>query len=91
MSTDKQTLQAEYTREFVRKWFERLGANDEVPIAETLLIRNGYFCGRRYRNERHEAVWFFEEDQLKIYRADGSVAHVFDCSTLASGSSAEAA
>ena len=91
MSTDKQAIYAESIRGFVRTWFERLGASKDCGIAETLLIRNGYFCGRRYRAGELEAVWFFEEDQLKIYGTDGSVAHVFDSSTLMGDQLSEAA
>ena len=30
------------------------------------MIRNGFYCGRRFDAGDHEAVWFIEEDELKI-------------------------
>jgi hypothetical protein len=43
---------------------------------ETLLIRGGAYCGRRFDLPSGHALWFFEEDQLKLYSADGRLLHV---------------
>jgi hypothetical protein len=43
---------------------------DTVINAESILIRNEYYCGRRFRTTTHRAVWFIDEDQVKIYSAD---------------------
>jgi hypothetical protein len=44
------------------------------PIREeTLLIRDGQYCGHRYRTEDLTAVWFLEEDQIKMYDRNGRV------------------
>jgi len=45
----------------------------QQPASEALLIRDGFFCGRRFRLANHQAVWFIEEDELKIRDAQGSV------------------
>jgi hypothetical protein len=45
---------------------ESIGSVAPVP-RETILIRDGYYCGRRFHTDQHRAVWFIEEDELKIY------------------------
>jgi hypothetical protein len=52
-----------------------LGAkNDGRKLRETMLIRNGNYCGHRYRLGDFEAVWFIEEDELKFSSsADGTI------------------
>ena len=47
-------------------------------LRETILIRGGNYCGRRFEAEGGHAIWFVEEDQLKFFRADGSVARVVE-------------
>jgi hypothetical protein len=44
---------------------------------ETLLIRDGQYCGHRYQTDGLSAVWFLEEDQVKVYHEDGHVLGVF--------------
>lgn len=49
--------------------------DDTAPperMSESILIRDGFFCGRRFRGSTHRAVWFTEEDELKVHRADGT-------------------
>jgi len=41
-----------------------LGPHD---LAETILIRNGVYCGRRFTHEDLVAVWFAEEAEIKVY------------------------
>ncbi|TWT50694.1 hypothetical protein Pla22_34370 [Rubripirellula amarantea] len=48
-------------------------------INESILIRDEFYCGRRFRTDTHRAVWFIEEDQLKIYQTDDTL-----CATLGS-------
>jgi hypothetical protein len=46
----------------------------ENPIVrESILIRGEYYCGRRFHTADHHAVWFIEEDELKIYRSSGEL------------------
>lgn len=50
----------------------------ENPIlSESILIRNEFYCGRRFHTSTHQAVWFIEEDELKIYKENGELACVF--------------
>lgn len=39
---------------------------------ESILIRDDFYVGRQFRTPRFRAVWFIEEDQLKIYDVQGS-------------------
>ena len=48
------------------------------PIqSESIVIRNGHFCGRSFVSSHHRAIWFVEEDELKIQDASGEVVAVF--------------
>lgn len=38
---------------------------------ETILIRDGNYCGRCFSCENGRATWFFDENVIKIYGADG--------------------
>ena len=51
-----------------------LGAAREEKLRETMLIREGNYCGHRYRMDGFEAVWFIEEDELKFSDQSGTVA-----------------
>lgn len=46
-------------------------------LSESILIRDGFYCGRRFQASSYHAVWFMEEDQLKIHSKSGEVAAVF--------------
>lgn len=46
---------------------------DSSILRETILIRGEFFCGRRFYTANHYAVWFVEEDQLKIYQNSGEL------------------
>ena len=57
----------------VQQTFEELGADAAEPPRQTILVRDGYYCGYRFTGEAHQAVWFVEEDQVKFYGPDGSL------------------
>ena len=48
------------------------GAMDRMP-RETVLIRDGYFCGRRFEADGLHAVWFTEEHEIKFYDRAGAM------------------
>lgn len=50
-----------------------LGANDTDGLRESILIRAGLYCGRRYQCDGFEVVWFIEEDELKFFGPDGTL------------------
>jgi hypothetical protein len=45
----------------------------EPIIRETVLIRNEFYVGRRFYTDSHHAVWFIEEDELKIFGSDNQL------------------
>lgn len=66
----------ERVRRFVRSTFEELGAPVST-VEETVLLRGGHYCGRRFRAGTLVAIWFSDENELKFYGANGGVARVF--------------
>jgi hypothetical protein len=42
-------------------------------LRESILIRDEFFCGRRFYAASHHAVWFIEEDELKIFKKTGEL------------------
>ncbi len=63
----------EEIRRHVRRRFETLGAESQVEVVETILIRDGCYCGRRFECDGCMAVWFVEEHQVKFYDREGGV------------------
>lgn len=45
----------------------------DAILSESILIREGFYCGRRFNLGSHRAVWFLEEDELKIYTQGGDL------------------
>ena len=68
----------ETVRRRVAEAFAQIGAPDDGELRESILIRDGAYCGRRFDGPQGHAIWFVEEDQLKFYRLDGSVARVIE-------------
>jgi hypothetical protein len=67
----------EIVRRRVALAFGQLGM-PAAELHESILIRDGAYCGRRFESPAGHAIWFVEEDQLKFYRPDGSVVRVVD-------------
>jgi hypothetical protein len=65
-------------RRIVTDTFGAIGLSDGPEPQETILIRDGAYCGRRFDASRGHAVWFVEEEQIKFFRADGSMACVVE-------------
>jgi hypothetical protein len=65
-------------RERVERLFAELNFGACEPGRETILIRGGIYCGRRFEAEAGYAVWFVEEDQLKFVDAAGHVVRVIE-------------
>jgi hypothetical protein len=51
----------------------QLGAQQTASIGESILIRNGLFCGRKFQCEGYEVVWFIEEDEIKFFSPCGDL------------------
>jgi hypothetical protein len=72
--TNSQRLSS--VRNALRQWISERqpDASDlHEAASEAMLIRDGFFCGRRFRFSNYQAVWFLEEDELKIRDLAGSV------------------
>tara|TARA_R110002049_G_scaffold2750_2_gene21556 strand:- start:374141 stop:374608 length:468 start_codon:yes stop_codon:yes gene_type:complete len=71
--TNSQRLAAVRMR--LEQWLhEQSGAQDESSpkiLGESILIRDGFYCGRQFDAGDYRAVWFMEEDELKIASSDG--------------------
>jgi len=81
VAADPGMLHAQLTdtvRRLVADTFARIGLSGGAEPQETILIRDGAYCGRRFDVERGHAVWFVEEEQIKFFRADGSMACVIE-------------
>ena len=65
-------------RSLVREKLNRFGCSAEAVPNEAMLIRDGYFCGRRFQRDGLEAVWFIEENQIKFFDRDGSILEVLE-------------
>jgi hypothetical protein len=66
----------ETIREFIQQLFQQAGAEANSPTHEALLIRNGYYCGRKFERDGLQAIWFIEEHQIKLYGQQG---HLQSC------------
>jgi hypothetical protein len=67
--------QLQLIREKVAQAFSDAGLPPE-ELRETILIRNGCYCGRRFEVAEGHAIWFCEENQIKFYGPNGNVIRV---------------
>jgi len=65
-------------RRLVVETFADLGLSGGAEPCETILIRDGIYCGRRFDAENGHAVWFVEEEQLKFFRSNGALVEVIE-------------
>lgn len=56
----------ERVRQMVRAKFTELGVACFDEFCETILVRDGFYCGRCFTCGDYKAVWFMEEQLLKI-------------------------
>ena len=48
----------------------------ESAMSEMILIQDGYYAGHRFVFEGGYAVWFLDEQQVKIHRQDRALVSV---------------
>ena len=67
-------MQREAVMDRVRAGIQRvlteLGKRESEPLRETILIRDGHYCGRKFVGQAVTVVWFHEEGEVKFYDAD---------------------
>lgn len=70
------TQRIDEIRRQVSETFARMAIREPGQFRESILIRNGSYCGRRFEADGAYAIWFLEEDEVKFYRALASPASV---------------
>ena len=55
---------------------------DLESLQETILIRGGMYCGRRFQGSHGSAVWFIEENQIKYFGPDGALLQAMPAPTF---------
>ena len=65
-------------RSLIRQTFTEFGGLLERMPRETMLIRDGFFCGRRFEADGLQAVWFTEENEIKFFDRTGAVVRVVE-------------
>ena len=70
----------EAVRHRVSQTFAQLGLAAVHGLRESILIRGGAYCGRRFDSAAGHAIWFLEENQIKFYDAAGRLAEVAETS-----------
>ena len=68
----------ETIRQQVAQAFADMGMAEPREFRETILIRDGNYCGRRFEGSAGHAIWFVEENQLKFYDVEGKLACVVE-------------
>lgn len=63
-------------RKLVLQQFQEIRPQCDGIDDEALLIRDGQYCGHRYHAQDLMAVWFFEEDEIKVHNRDGHLIRV---------------
>lgn len=64
-------------------------ANDQ--IRETILVKGGMYCGRRFSVHGHVLTWFVEEDEVKLIGPDGRLVTSCSAASFASPDAARRA
>jgi len=62
-------------RERIHGFYSELGLPFPVGANESILLNDGYYCGRRFEYDGLNAIWFIEENEIKYYDRDGTLLH----------------
>ena len=65
----------ELVRDTVRSIFAAQGVTSFADFSESIMVRDGYYCGRSFGCGGMRAVWFVEENLLKIFGRDNQLLH----------------
>ena len=60
-------------RERIHRFYSDLGMPFPVAPNESILLNDGYYCGRRFEYDGLNAIWFIEENEIKFYDRDGTL------------------
>ncbi len=67
-----------HIRQLICNKFSSHGAIQTEDIQETILIKDGFYFGRRYVCNDLQATWFIEENQVKLRGNSGEMLEVFE-------------
>lgn len=73
LSRVRNSIRAYCQQHFPEKTFE---------LRHSVFIHEGFYRGRRFRCDQLSAVWFAEEDQLKIHSLDGACVASWDAAEM---------
>lgn len=68
-----ETTPVERIRHAVIGHLSRLSGFPLPAPQESILIRNGLYCGRKFVWQGYEVVWFQEEDEIKFFGPCGNM------------------
>ena len=68
----------EEIRSLIQATFIAFGGSSHRPPCEAMLIRDGFFCGRRFDSDGLHAIWFVEENEIKFYDRSGAILRVLE-------------
>ncbi len=57
----------ERVRQIVKDALTERGVTSFEDLCETILIRDGFYCGRCFVCGDYRAVWFLEENAIKFF------------------------
>jgi hypothetical protein len=63
----------EIVRRKVRQALTQLGVPPDAELTEAVLIQGGIYCGRRFESAGYRAVWFADENEIKVLGPNGAV------------------
>lgn len=70
-------------RNCVHAYCQEQFPEETIELHDSIFINKGFYRGRRFRCHQVSAVWFAEEDQLKIHAPDGTCVANWDASEMA--------
>jgi hypothetical protein len=73
-------------RRCIDRWLEQQEIEGDVEIRDAVLIRDGFYVGRRFQMGTFQAVWFMEEDELKIQDMNGNLLAKLDSNGISDAS-----
>ncbi|MFO0943138.1 MAG: hypothetical protein U0930_20575 [Pirellulales bacterium] len=74
-TTQMTSTPVERVRQAISSHLARLSGTTVASLHESILIRNGLYCGRKFQAVGYEVVWFVEEDEIKFFGPCGSLLH----------------
>jgi hypothetical protein len=78
--TNSQRLAA--VRRCLDRWLESQHRDEDIDIRDAVLIRGGFYVGRKFELGAYRANWFMEEDELKVHDASGTLVAKFSSADI---------